>query len=52
MDQKRKRLHEVVEKAAANRDSGSMWDLKPNKKLKIAIAPPKSAISLNRDHSK
>ena len=52
MDQKRKRLHEVIEKAAANRGSGSPWDLNPPKKLNTGIKPPKSALSLHKEHSK
>tara|TARA_R100000152_G_C6742409_1_gene166184 strand:- start:622 stop:780 length:159 start_codon:yes stop_codon:yes gene_type:complete len=52
MDQKRKRLHEVIEKAAKNKSRGSAWDLKPPKKLEIDIAPPKSTFALKRETSK
>jgi hypothetical protein len=37
MDQKRKKLHDVIEKAAENRDEGSKWDLR----FPIDIASPK-----------
>ena len=52
MDQKRKKLHDVIEKAAKNKSSGSKWDIKPPKRLEIDIAPPKSAFVLNRKSSK
>ena len=45
MDQKRKRLHDVIEKAAKNRSSGSKWDLKTPKFLEIDIAPPRSTFT-------
>ena len=37
MDQKRKKLHDVIEKAAEKRDEGSKWDLR----FPIDIAPPR-----------
>tara|TARA_R100000458_G_scaffold58812_1_gene67688 strand:+ start:1848 stop:1997 length:150 start_codon:yes stop_codon:yes gene_type:complete len=48
MDQQRKKLHEVIENAAKNRDNGSKWDLNNQKHLKTDIAPPKSAFILNK----
>ena len=38
MDQKRKRLHQVIEQAAENREVTSKWTLK----FPIDIAPPKT----------
>ena len=52
MDQKRKRLHDVIEKAAKNRKNGSVWDLKPPQYLEIDIAPPKQPGSQPRQKIK
>ena len=48
MDQKRKKLHDVIEKAAKNKGSGSEWDIKNHKRLEIDIAPPKSTFVINK----
>jgi|TARA_R100000008_G_C3586753_1_gene173058 hypothetical protein len=52
MDQKRKKLYDVIERAAKNKGNGSKWDLNRSKKLEIDIAPPKSTFALNRETSK
>ena len=40
MDQKRKNLYDVIEKAAKNKDGGSKWDIKHP----IDIAPPRKTL--------